>query len=562
MNNITHILKGQISLLFIIICSLLFSVSACSDEWNDHYDASAIDIGTLWEAIAGNEQLSNFARVAEACGYDRVLNGSQTFTVFAPVNEVFPSDEADRLIVLFQEQKAAGTRSDDNSVVRQFLQNHIALYKYPVSSLTHDTIAMMNDKYELLTGTHLGDCELLSSNGLYNNGILFTLGKRLDYFHNVFEYLGHDTDLDSVYQFFNRYSVYEFDENKSVPGEIVDGMTIYLDSVSRLNNPLFNELGLINSEDSTYWLIAPTNEEWKRLVENYQPYFNYHNNVSKRDSLVYTKTRLAIMDGAFFSKTLNKDEALQDSAVSTKAPSALMRSLMTDAYPYYTYYKPFEPGGVFDGTEEIVCSNGRVLKASTFNISPFNTFMQTIKVEAENILSQDTIINAVEPLESKQVTSDNPFYNKLSQNSFVEVKPISASAQVSISFKVPNVLSNVKYDIYAVMVPVTAIDPSATEEATKPNILRTTLFWSDQNGRDARKINNKNIYNDPAVVDTVLLVKEQSFATCSYGLTNPQVRLMIRSNVTSDYTMTHSSTLRIDCIIFKPHDLEAFEEGE
>lgn len=531
-------------------------LASCADDWNDHFDTSTVDNGTLWQAISTNQELSRFASVVKACGYDIVLDGSQTFSVFAPTNEAITQAEADSLIAEFRKQQAYGTRSDNNTVVRQFLQNHIALYKHPVSSLTNDSIAMMNSKYEVLTSQMIGNRQLKSSNALYNNGLLFTIGHKLDYLPNVFEYLGHDHELDSVYEFFRQYSVYEFNDAKSVPGEIIDGLTHYLDSVSELHNSLFEKYGLINTEDSTYWLIAPTNTEWNRLVGQYQPYFNYPNNMAKRDSLVYTNTRLAIMGGTFFSRTLNPDKAFNDSAVSTQAPSSQMRSMMNDDYPYYTYYKPFGQGGVFYGTEDIVCSNGHVRKANNFNVSMYDTFLQTVKVEAESIQAQDTIINAVDPLIVREVTSDNSFYGKVSGNTFVEVAPDPATAQVTVSYKIPGLLAQVPYNIYAVFVPATAYDPLATDETTKPNIVRSILTYKDQNGKDAQRRFNQNKTNNPAVVDTVLLASNVSFPTCSYGLNEAQVKLRIMSLVDSKQTATHSLTLRLDCIIVKPSNTE------
>ena len=164
----------------IAVVAALFLSASCTDDWNEHYDASSVDSGTLWQAISSQSNLSNFTRVAKACGYDLVLNGSQTFSVFAPTDDVFSSAEADSLIQEFQRQKAAGVRSDDNTVVRQFLQNHIALYKHPVSSLTNDSITMMNNKYAVLTSTKLSNSGLLTTNALFNNGVLFTVDKKHD----------------------------------------------------------------------------------------------------------------------------------------------------------------------------------------------------------------------------------------------------------------------------------------------------------------------------------------------------------------------------------------------
>ena len=78
------------------------SLTACTDTWNDHYDAAnglngGVD-ATLWQTISTDQQFSNFAKVVKACGYDKALNSSQMFTVFAPTNSNFTLEEADKLI--------------------------------------------------------------------------------------------------------------------------------------------------------------------------------------------------------------------------------------------------------------------------------------------------------------------------------------------------------------------------------------------------------------------------------------------------------------------------------
>lgn len=518
---------------------------SCAEDWNDHYDASVADNGTLWEAIATDQNLSNFARVVQACGYDKVLDGSQTFSVFAPVNSSLTALEADSLISAFARQMTDGTRSDDNTVVRQFIQNHIALFKHPVSSLTNDSITMMNDKYAVLTGTTLAGSRLLSSNSLHNNGLLFTVDRKIDYFHNVLEYLGHDLDLDSVYQFLNSYSVYEFNDAKSVPGEIVDGMTIYLDSVSDLRNTLLDTYGLINSEDSTYWMLCPTNNEWNRLVEAYQPYFNYANNVARRDSLAFVNLRMAILSGTCFSRTINTDETFADSAVSTQAYTYLQRQLLGIDEAYNIFYHPFAEGGIFDGTDDIACSNGHVMKASHFNVSPYDTFAQTVKVEAENLVSQDTIINAVDPLTVREVTTNNPWYGSVSSAAYVEVAPETPTARVIVGYKIPNLLSAMKYDVYAVFVPATAGDTLAVQETQQKLRVTCRLRQADQNGvvstppfRNAKDVNT-------AIVDKVKLMSGVILTTSSYGLADTKAKFEIQSN-------TNGATLRIDRIIFVP----------
>lgn len=546
----------------IVAFATVLFCAACSDEWNDHYekfDTSVANSGTLWEAISSQGNLSNFSRVVQACGYDAVLNGSQTFSVFAPTNDQFTSTQADSLINVFNEQKAKGVRSDDNTVVKQFLQNHICLYKYPVSSLTDTTLVMMNGKYAKLKANNIEQHSFLTKNVLYGNGVLFSINNKVEYFPNVFEYLGLDKDLDSVYQFVNSYSEYEFNPNKSVPGDIIDGRTEYLDSVTELSNLLFRTLGRINSEDSTYWMVAPTNEEWTNLTSTYTDYFNYHKNVAKRDSMQYANARLAILRGTVFSRTENPDPAFNDSAMSTNATHYATRKLL-DLDPYYVFYKPFEAGNIFDVDDDYTCSNGKVLKANHLNIDNRNTFMQTIKVEAEHVLYQDTLQDAEEPLTARQVAVDNPFRDKISNNSYVEVIPKPASANPTVRFAIPNVLSNVGYDIYGVFVPATALDTLATHEQRLPNSFRVTLRYPDENDvtsdrqLSGTKRTDSDANGEMNVVDTVLLAENYVFPTCSYDLSDPQVKISLRSTVTSRQTSTYTKVFRIDCFILVPHE--------
>jgi uncharacterized surface protein with fasciclin (FAS1) repeats len=537
--------KGQKELLF-IICSLLFSVAltSCSDEWNDHYEEATTAGGTLWQTIKDNSSLENFASVLEACGYNTVLDGSQTFTVFAPTNTALSTSETNELIASFRSQQEAGVRTSENTVIRRFIMNHIAQYRYPVSSLTNQTITLMNDKYAKLTSMQLGRNSLTEKNTLCDNGLLFTMDSKLDYVPNVLETLDMEEGLDSVYSFLSSHNTYEFVEAQSVPGEIIDGMTHYMDSVTVLTNDLLSKYGRIDLEDSTYWFIAPTNTVWDELVEEYTPYFNYPRNVLKRDSMQYTNTRLAIIGGGFFSRTVNSDVAFRDSAVSTQALTNEQRRLLGITDNYYVYQHPFDEGGVFYGTTEIACSNGQVRKASSATISKYLTFMQDISVEAENISSQDTLINAIDPLTIVQVASNNKFYGKVSGDSYVEVNPVNPSARVAVGFKIPDLLSGVKYNIYAVFAPATAGDSLAIAETEKPLRVLSRIRQADQNGvissppfRYAKSV-------DGTTVNEVLLQSNVSLTTCSWGLATPTVRLELQSN-------TDGATLRIDRIIFR-----------
>lgn len=543
---------------------LLLLGTGCTDTWEQHYRQEAAGGNTLWEEISSRSELSHFAKVIDACDYDVVLNGSQTYSVFAPTNDALSEVEADSLIASYTLQKNQGVKTNDNRVITQFVHNHIALYRKSVSSMTNDSITMMNGKYQVLTQTTLGGKAFDVYNELHSNGVLYTLNAQIDYFPNVFEYLGLDSELDSVYNFINSYSVYDFDPNQSVAGGIVDGETVYLDSVVVLNNSFLSQYGYINSEDSTYWMLAPTNETWAELYAEYREYFVYDKSLAKADSLQESNAKMSILMGAFFNRTDNPDAAFQDSAVSTIAPSASMRQ-WSDEEVYGIYYNPFDAGGVFDGTDDIVCSNGHVRKADKFNVDKSQTFLKTIKVEAENLLYQKSLLECETPLTIRTVAMDNPFYNKLSGNAYVDVIPKNTSEDPDkfpapkVTFSIPGTLSNIPYDIYVVTAPVEAYNEYASAEDRLPNRFRGILNFNNLDGKTQTKRLNV-AESTPAAVDTILIGSNVTFPTSAYGLADPVVNLQILSQVSRNQTTQYSNTLHLDCIIFKPHVDEAAGE--
>lgn len=569
----------------LVCCGIAAALTACSDTWDDHYDGKAqgVQEGTLWQAIKQNGNLSNFASVIEACGYDKSLGGSQVFTVFAPTNNSFTSAEAAELIQAYNQEKGR-VSDEDNTVIKEFLQNHIALFNHSVSATSNDSLELMNGKRIQITTGAIGNTPFVSSNQLYENGVLFTVDGKVDYQPSVFEYLRKDADLDSIATFFYNERFYrkEFIPSRSVAGGFVDGKTVYLDSVFRQQNDLFDYDFLdadLNEEDSTYFMVAPTNEVWRQLIEEYSQYFNYDDKVLDRDSLVYTNPRLAIVKGTVFSRTFNEDAALRDSALSTSAYTSMSSRKYywgTEFLHYYQYgdgtgysqQKPLQqPAGVMSGAQEIDCSNGKVFKASQWNFNPLNTFYQWIIVEAEGQGSiqevskvQNTSTNEMEETitpKPRYVEGDNEFYGKVFGNSFVEFEPTRTTMNHNVTFNIKNVLSNIGYDIYLVSAPALANDSNATNVQRLPTKIRCTLGFHDQKGAEASDIIQSSIETTPDVVDYLLLAEDYKFPCCSYGLKEeiPQVTLKVETRVSSAEQRTNkfSRTMRIDCIMLVPH---------
>jgi uncharacterized surface protein with fasciclin (FAS1) repeats len=568
--------------LGLAIATLTFT--ACSDAWDDHYEnmgnaTSGLHDGSLWQAINSNENLSNFASVLKECGYMPSLDGSQVFTVFAPTNDQFTKAEADALIASYKEQVQNNVTQENNTVIKEFIQNHIALYNYSVSDLRVDSIVLMNGKYAVLSDSTINGVPMLQKNQLYQNGVLYTLGKQVAYLPNVFEYVSKDADLDSLRSFLynSHYYYLKFEPNQSVAGSIVNGKTQYLDSVFTQKNELYEYLGKINSEDSTYWMVAPTNEVWETLIAEYEPYFNYAPEVADRDSMVYTNSRLAIIEGTTFTRTyLNTEQNENDSVMSNQCVKdktltyVQRKSKWGLPFAYDQYYEPFKTNGIFDQTETIPCSNGQLMKASKWNIDKLNTFdkfvVATNKIKEVSKIKNPNSTNNEDSVETvkqnlKYVTSDNKYYNMLWGNSYIEFSQQYTTVNHSVTYILENVLSNIGYDIYLVAAPALAGDSTASDVDRLPTEVRCTLFNPGTGSEQLLGADGKTKTFVPTAdrVDYLLLAEDYKFNYSTVGVSaeDLQVQLKVETRVGSADIRNNIKTrvMRINCILLVPHGM-------
>lgn len=595
-----YISKSKSKVAFTLY-TLLFTLSpigfiSCTDTWDEHYQTGVMGEGTLWEAIKNNQQLSNFARVIEATGYNKSLSSSQVFTVFAPTNDTFTDADANEIISQYQAGLAQGLKGEKNTAIKEFVMNHIALYNYSIANESPDTtIRMMNGKYLGLTNSTFSGKPFTSTNTVTGNGILFTLAEKADYIYNLFEYVKNDPDLDSVSNFLYMSDPYQFhkirfDSEASVPGDIIKGQQHYLDSVTTTENEFLNDLlfARLDSEDSCYYALMPTNKAWKEQYEKNLPLFQYDKQVSGRDSLMWMFPRLVILRGMQFNKTDNPLLGTTEAIDSIESPWAENYSYRKELYGSYDlhpylYYKPYsKPDGIFtDIKGQKVCSNGVMLKTDNWKVKRRDSFLQQIIMEAESSNTLDSLSGESPNKPSWTYTlvqPNNPFYNKVSNNEYNTLIP-SNLTDMGVLLKFNNVLSNQKYDMYVVTVPATAGNTMATD--ILPTRFGVTLYWHDMDGNEKSEDISETIkkgnmgksaimkaigdisedkstrtytfLTDPTKVHEIYIGTFE-FPTCSYGLSEAQVKAFININVrNSDVNKgIYTKTLRIDCIKLVP----------
>ncbi len=564
MNNIKNIFRATALSAFGV-----FVMAACTDTWDEHYDGTTGGLkyaGTTMEYIDSKSNLSDFAEVLRATGYDKDLAAGQVLTIFAPQNGTFNKDSLLQIV-------ADGNRK---RVIERFVKNHILLYNVSVTE-QEQTQALLNgkqmsvkpvfDEEGNLVRYEVGNVPVAEQNVSCKNGVVQVLEGDIPYLNNVYELLeneyeqylaanGLEEDSLTLFHFLKSYDVDSLDEAHSVPRGIdADGNTVYVDSVMIRNNRVLNGLdAFLYREDSSYMAILPSIDAYKKRYEEVSRYFHFspllnRTNAAYRDSVQNFSAHYYTLSELFYNR--NRNTHSTDSLVATTFTSR--------RWPYGIYYNPYNPGGLMSGVKDLQeCSNGVVALTDEMPYSIYDNFFRTITVEGEssgNVVTDDTY-SSTDMTNYMRVsrTADS-----ISNNAFMFIQPKTSRSQVKLSYRIPNVLSGT-YDIYVKFLPYHVYDTDTVGKTILPLQFRCSYWEADSvtGEMPRRAVNltnpetgNRNFQTNPMSIDTVY-VGTVKFDRCYQGLT-AGVYLTIESYVTNTQLKNFTREMLLDCIIFKPH---------
>lgn len=524
---------------FIIPASFLVSCT----EWDDHYEGDHLGTvdQTLWQQLKSNTQLSDFCQVLEQTkifrmhkktpvSYADLLNSGQSFTVVAPVNGTFNKDSLLQLV-----QTAQG----DSVVERFFVLNHLSR---SLSSIEQDSkkMPLLNKKHVTMENGTIEGVNLTSYNLRAKNGILHVAARPLPYQRSLYESLSDKEELSSIGKILRQYEEDYFDANSSVSSGIIEGVPIYVDSVVIERNRMLQQIGLINAEDSTYWMIAPTTVGWNEAWNEASKYFVYDTKVLKRDSLQQHWTTRALLDDAVFN--LTDQRTLTDSLVSVQYLT--YRNFSTNGKPmYHVFQKPFEPGGILYGAEREECSNGVLFKTQQWPFTPEQTYLRELWSEAEQV--QLITSNTECTYNPRRLTS-----KLISEGGYLQIVPRTATSNWEMTFRVNNTLSG-KYDICAIILPKKIADVSLTD--SKPCKFKAVINYVDTLGTAKTfNCNNKQFQSDPERIDTIVLAEAFEFPVCNYNQNDIKVSIKLQCSILARETSRYSREMLLDCIYLRP----------
>lgn len=517
-----------------LFTAIIFSaaITGCT-EWTEHYNEEwpmQSQGLSLMQLLERNKATKQFAQMAEKAGYAGLLSSSQSFTVFAPTAEAL-----------------ADINTTDQTELQRVVSNHIARQTYPSSTPSGKGVRMLNGKiYRFGEYGTFGDCEIEQHDIKAINGLIHTLSNdKIKYSNNIYEYIQSNAETSALYEFIHSFDEMRFDADASIEVDIdSDGRPIYDSVMVRYNRLLEDDaygIGHINSEDSSYTMIVPTNSAWNTAYQRIFPSFKvYDADQDLADSIQDIRTKLAIVsDLVYRGNIVGADSITSTTGSIIHSPAALMA-----------------------GTLEEQTSNGTVLTAKTLNYNNRETWNKPINVEAEQQNGR-TYNNTLTSVYMRNVTSAS-LIEGISGESYIEVMPISTSTNPTVIFDIPNILAG-KYNVYAVFLPASVEGVAAEPDSTR---ITFTVSYMNANGRSTSKRNNERTMLTSGTAATKMLAFEELEIPVSntsdrlwlMEVTNDASTLPVTTQLTIAANVTArefssgelSRTFRLDRIIFEP----------
>ena len=545
--------------IFAALAGAALMAASCTD-FDDYNEAYVGDEGnnsglTLWQNISGNEQLSDFAKLLERTGYSEKLKASQFYTVWAPLNGTYNYDEI--------------AAHDSTWIMQRFLNSHIANFNYQVTGDVDRRVHTLNEKsFELLGSgsayTYDGK-PMMTINQPNINGTLHTIEGYAEYFPNIYEYIYELDGCDSIASYFKKYEVNELDLDASVEGPIVDGKQTYSDSVIITTNYMAHDMleALIDDEDSSYTMLIPTDEAFKKAYAaissayTYAPTTNYldlSNLVALDGTVASTDYRSVDVDAAMLTDSLTK--------LMIAAPTVLSNN---DTYNIGVFNNSMPVGiDTLHATTRMKLSNGYEVLSHTVGEPVQASNGQLRLVDTLAYRPWDTYRPEMEYKEvaaAVDATSASSYINLIDQRGalvtrYYNVAPAGTSVEPYVYYYLKNLRAGT-YNVYVVFV-----------SGSKPYKYNVQINFADKDGNivqfgDTHPFSSSTLNTEDTYMTNMLdtcMIGEVTFPVSYAGLGDCAPYLRIHSNRSrfGGDRQNFDNNLKIAGVILRPVEYDEY----
>ncbi|MBO4801046.1 MAG: fasciclin domain-containing protein [Bacteroidaceae bacterium] len=597
---------------------------------NDGGGAGANATLTLWQQIQKKPELSRFREIAEKTPYFKdeghvvkgytfanVLDGTQNLTVFAPTNTALSEAEYQGYMTMLQ-----GSTSDQYDVFLRLIGNHITRNRYSATGTGQEDLVMINGKRATFdhAAKTFKDIQLAEVNIPATNGTLHTMNTLSPFAYNIYEYIkANPGEYGKVREWLMSFDTLYFDSYASAEGGSDSyGNPIYVDSIYSRENSLFgfqyskrgeewimNIKGLngnIEREDSIWAMALPTdlawNAAWEAMKDNYD-YSELYIDKEKEDqgnsgqtfggsadSLRTLGLSMDLVAPLLFNARLQLETTTHSGFWTAEqfkqAPMNKLFNARQDTFTVDYAATRDVKELLFDGNNSPVeVSNGLVYKVNNWNFwKPFRTKDVEMKLNSSYLynLNNNTNNRATfydfankGALITDSLCGTVSFDENTKKTGFMAIYSTSTSA-AKMEFKLMDlerdnqILSNVPYDVYVIMVPNFYYEQSQWDSLTvtpMKNRLQIQILYNDGsvNARGAvteKKTTAMQWEYDGLKVDTICISKQAYpeglvFPKSYKNITRSFPILTVESKA-KNKEAGYQHTFFIDRIIFKARE--------
>jgi hypothetical protein len=239
------------------LVAVLVSLTSCQDSaWEKHIGGNAAD-ATLMELISSRPDLSVFAHLLQKTGYDDVLHGAGSYTVFAPGNASWSGVDTTDATVLAH---MLGMLIVHNTYYSDNQQLYLAVSSVNGKKIFYDAAAKS-----------FNGATILQADVAAANGVMHVTDQLVERRENIWDYLATLT-VSEQFKYINLLNTRVMDMEKSVPtGVYSDGRTRY--DTAWMNKNQFLDFYPLDKEDSVFTYVIVDNTAFDALYAKYQPYF-------------------------------------------------------------------------------------------------------------------------------------------------------------------------------------------------------------------------------------------------------------------------------------------------
>lgn len=242
---------------------LLFA--ACKKQWDTRNKITDQQLNVnLMQQIQANSNLSTFASYLTKIGYDKLLTGGKSYTVWAPTNAALQN--IDPAIVA------------DTAQLRLFVANHIANQSYFTTNIqTSIRIPTLNGKNVTFTTTTVEDANVTTANIYVKNGVLDIIDKPLTPKLNISEYIRSLTAFGLAQKNYIAGEDTSFIDTTKATVDHIDPLTgkpVLVAGTGNVTiNKYFNKVASLDAEDSTYTYFVLTDDAYNAEINKEKQYF-------------------------------------------------------------------------------------------------------------------------------------------------------------------------------------------------------------------------------------------------------------------------------------------------